>query len=234
MIRAPRFALLLSATLAIPAQGAVNPAIPAETAHPVEDISELNEVFVRGRLVANALIATEKRVFWRYNTLNKDSRFDVHCGDVMPRLNRDTLAIQHTCVPEFLSRYAPVVHYIPDTGTGFRLETIPGNGEGLTAIVPTTFTRYVRYEIPGSARPVPAALRSEFAQNMQQVFGLDPALKDMAATLAGMYQEMDRTRAHYLKLQQEKRAHQSERVHAAEERARERGRALRPPHPRGT
>lgn len=233
MIPLPRLALLLSAILVNPVQAAVSPATPAVTADPVEEIAELEEVLVRGKLVANALAVAESRTFRLYNQLNKDNRFDVQCGDINPRLNRDTLAVKHGCAPEFLYLYAPTVHYIPVTTPSLSLFTdVTTPGAGRTEILPTSTTSYIWYQIPGSARSIPAALQAEFAQNMQRVFDSDPALKEMASNLSLMYQEMDRTQAHYLKLQQERRMRQASRREAARERADARGLELRPTHPR--
>lgn len=110
-----RIALLLSVAIAAPLQAATGgPALPPE-ATPVEELTELAEVRVRGKVVANAVASAENRLFRLYNRLNKNNRYDIHCGDV--RVNPDTLALQHVCLPEFLGYSRPaatlVGGYIP-------------------------------------------------------------------------------------------------------------------------
>lgn len=243
----PALALLSSLTLAIPAWCA-QPAA-AEFLQPVEELVELDEVKVRGKLVANAVITAENRVFRLYNKLNQNDRYDVHCGDVRIR---DSLALLRVCVPEFLASYADSTP-VPSSfniGWGFdRMSACGGTRSGvdqngnmyhMPACLSTQYTstygllptRRSFVSSAVAAPPVPAETINEYKQNMLRVFNSDPALHDMATELAGMYREVDRIQARYAALQEEGRAAQKARLAAARERARQHGRELRPPHPR--
>lgn len=244
-----RFALLLSVALAIPAHAAVDAARLQADATPVEQLTELEEVRVRGKLVANAVTTVENRVFRLYNKLNRNNRFDVHCFD-MPRLDRDSLALQRICLPEFVGYSAvPVVGYggyVPPPPFSHYSEPPMVCGDPCYSplsfsspafsyrnVPMATFTALpTRTPTPTPAPMVPAARRAEFADNLLRVINSDPQLYDMAAELAGMYQEMDRVQDRYVKLRQEWQAERAAKKAAARESAREQGRKLRPMNPR--
>jgi hypothetical protein len=198
---------------------------------------------VRGKLVANAVITVENRVFRLYNKLNKNNRFDVHCGDM--RLNRDSLALQRTCLPEFVSYnsapvspgfyYAPPPPFSHHAAVDCWSSCYPQyytSYPGSTSLrFPRTTTRYTALAVTPPA-VVSASDRTEYAENVMRVIESDTELLNMAADLVGMYQEMDRVKNHYVKLREERRAAQAAKKAAARERAREQGRRLRPVHPR--
>lgn len=252
MTNSPHLALWLLVLFATSAQAAEDaPALPAEAMQPVEDLEELNEVVVRGRLVANAVIRAENLVFRLYNKLNKDNRYDVHCGDV--RRRPDSLAMLRICLPGFLSDYlatpglisASSVSWgssITTSACGRASSGVDGNGNmysfsGCSAgFGASSFGAYsTRYYSNSYILPVvpaqagaTAEMRAEFAHNMVQVMNSDPELQELARKLAGMYREVDQVQAQYAKLLAERRAAQSAKMAAA----RERGRPLRPSHPR--
>jgi hypothetical protein len=247
---APLAAILLSVALTTPASGAQ--VSDTGSLQPVEELLELDEVKVRGRLVRNAVIRTEDLVFRRYNSLNRDNRYDVHCGD-LPRTG-DSLILQRLCLPEFLGDF---VYPFQRGSSSFATETRASFGSrcgwGNSGVAPNGSMHsfwscpsnfrtslhaplsYSTYASPAAALPpaaVSAEKRAEFVQHMSRVMNSDPELKAMATQLAGMYREVDRVEAQYEKLLEERRAAQSAKLAAARERARERGRSLRPPHPR--
>lgn len=267
MIRLPRFAALQSGpalcallgylALAVPAQAVEAPfAEPvADSATPVEELVELDEVMVRGKLVANAIITAENIVFRLYNNLNKDNRYDIHCLDL--QLNRYRLSMLRTCLPEFLSSYTtPRFHPtaftggfvgmqscggrsgVDSNGNMYSMTSCPGASySGASGSFGTYATPY--YGNP-AARSAPLALTgivpddriTDYKENLQRVLGSDPQLLEKANQLAGMYREVERIQTRYVALQEEKRTAKKARLEAARERARSRGRELRPPHPR--
>lgn len=248
--------LLFCVILACPAHAAEPPV--AEAPKAVEDLVELEEVKVRGRLVANAVITAENRVFRLYNQLNKDNRYDVHCRDVR---SREGLALLRVCVPEFLTRLAAPIFTPASFGPGRQLG-IPqcgarhtsydaygnsyfisscgmgggyGGFGGMSSMQPVTYVGSAG--LPSGARrgssasPTYGASQEridEFKETMARVLNSDPELQDMAAQLAGMYQEMDRIETRYAQLRDERREAQRAKRAAA----RARGRDIWPPHPR--
>jgi hypothetical protein len=247
-------AALLAVVSSRPAQAASEPAALPVDDQPVEALTELDEVKVRGRLVANAVTRTENLVFRRYNILNSDNRYDVHCGDV--RRSRDSLAMLRMCLPEFLGDVMPPrlvsasfgsrAHFGTTPACGWMNSGVDANGNmfsfsgcsggfGTSSFLytpPYYGSSYVRPAALVPPAPISAERRAEFVQNMSRVLNSDPELKAMATELAGMYREVDRVQAQYAKLLGERRAAQSAKMAAARERARARGRSLRPPPPR--
>jgi hypothetical protein len=242
-------ALLSCLTLAIPTRAAQAPA--GESAKPVEELMELDEVKVRGKIVANAVITVEDRLFRLYNKLNTDNRYDVHCRDVRIR---DRLGLLRVCKPEFLAVYAPATFQpasinnwnwpysevyscdggrsgVDANGNMISMSTCQG---GYYSNYSRTYTPFPGTYAPFPAPPVlvPAERIAEYKQNMLRVLNSDPELHAMATQLAGMYHEVDRIEARHAALQEEKRAIQKAKFLAARERARSRGREVWPPHPR--
>jgi hypothetical protein len=184
-------------------------------------------------------------VFRLYNKLNKNNRYDVHCID-MHRLDRESLALQRTCLPEFLGYYAVASlgygGYAPPPAFSHYRESPMVCGDPCYS--PDSFsspafsyrsTPMASFTAFPSATPavmVSAAQRTEYADNVLQVINSDPGLHGMATELVGMYQEMDRVKDHYVKLRQEWQAERAAKKSAARERARAQGRKLRPTNPR--
>lgn len=246
---------LLSIVLGMPTQAANEAAaMPADATSPVEELTELDEVRVRGKLVANAVIRTENLVFRLYNKLNEDNRYDVHCGDIPRR--RDSLTMLRVCLPEFVRNYAIPLRYpasfapwgfgtpacgrvssgVDGNGNMYSMASCPPAGSGFSTLGSTSRYYYSNTALLPAPQSypvvVPAERRTEFSQNMMRVLNSDAELKDLATQLADMYREVDRVQARYAVLQQERRAANKARLEAARERARSRGYELRPPHPR--
>lgn len=232
-------ALLLSAVIAIPVQAAIGNSVP--DAIPVEELTELEEVRVRGKLVTNAVITAENRVFRLYNKLNRNNRFDVHCVDL--RLDWDTMVMQRTCLPEFVGYQSaasvgygytppqPFSHYsepplICGSDTCYSPDSFSSPAFNYRSTPMANITA-----LPG---PAPAVMvsdeeRAEYSQNVLRVIRSDPQLLGMATELVGMYQEMERVQDRYLQLREERKAAQA----ARKAEASASGRPLRPSHPRG-
>jgi hypothetical protein len=244
-------ALVSCLVLALPARAAEAPT-PISTL-PVEQLVELDEVRVRGKLVANTVITAENRLFMLYNRLNKDNRYDVHCHNL--RRSLDSLIMLRVCLPEYLaSLMAPAIVPSGFGNPGFgAMNSCGGMGSGfdmngnMNAFSHCTLfggSRYIGYAPPYVGNPsrasttlvpavaVPDERRTEFSQNMVRILNSDVQLRELATELVGMYREVDRIQARFQVLQQERRAAQKARLAAARERARARGHELRPPHPR--
>lgn len=236
--------ILSCLVLAVPAYSVESLDSPSRT--PIEELVELDEVKVRGKLVANAVITAENRLFRRYNKLNKVNRYDVSCRDVPAR---DSLALLRLCVPEFLARQSASVFYPTGSSSsgGFSRCSLPTAGfdpnGGVyfqSSCLGSTSSRYIHVSSPthhdSASNPsgmaptisVEPARAAEFKKTMASVLSSDPELYEMAVELAAMYEEVARVEARYAELQEERRAAQK----ARREAARAGGRTLRTSHPR--
>jgi hypothetical protein len=168
------------------------PSVPAPSPlaaqQPVEELQQLDEIWVRGKRLAQVIEDAEDAFFARYNKLNKDRNFDVRCGYVA--LSRDSMIMTRTCVPDFIATYA--TYYSPGMGSGnCHGSTSSGNwstGEGCW-----TSGREV----------VPLSLlamhyRQDYANNVLKVVHSDPQLLTMAGKLAVLYEDMELTRQRYV------------------------------------
>lgn len=217
--------ILACLTLAVPAHAGESPAV--ETMQPVEELVELDEVKVRGRIVANAVITMENRVFRLYNKLNEDARYDVHCRDARVR---DSLSLLRICLPEFVSYSPPIVYPAYLGGLGYSMMSPCGRG---TSGVDSNHNMYSMasckpggsfdafYSAPAARTLVVAQPEriAEFKQHMTRVMNSDPELQAMAMELAGMYRQVKRVQAHYETLREERRAAQRARRAAVRERS---------------
>lgn len=237
-------ALLSCLVVAVPAYSVESRDSGALT--PIEELVELDEVKVRGKLVANAVITAENRLFRLYNKLNKVNRYDVYCRDVPAR---NSLALLRLCVPEFLSRQSASIYYPSRSSSfgGFSRCGLPtpgfdSNGSvyfqsaclGSTSSTNTYVYSPTRFDSASnptnSSRSIPVEPErtAEFKKTMASVLGSDPELYEMAVELAGMYEEVERVETRYAELLAERRAAQK----ARREAARASGRKLRASHPR--
>src|SRR5690606_37366877 len=62
---------------------------------------ELDEVWVHGKSLARRIEQAEDDFFRLYNALNRDDRFDVHCGAVA--LHAGSMIMRRTCMPGFVA-----------------------------------------------------------------------------------------------------------------------------------
>jgi hypothetical protein len=204
-------------------------ATAAQGKPPVEELQELDEIRVRGRLTANVVVDAENRFFRLYNKLNKDNRFDVYCEYM--RLDPDSMIMQRACLPDFLYNYVPA-YASPAFTSGFS-GTMPSCG-GMNAYSdPDGNTYYVASCLDvanfsaygGTSRvvnngnvtwsdPSPRVFtssgtpeeRAEYAATLLRVVKSDAQLLAMANDLIGKWNEMDRVQAHFVKVRDERRA----------------------------
>lgn len=71
------------------------------TGQPLAELVELDEVWARGKSLKRQIEEAEDAFFARYNELNTNDSYDVHCGDVV--LSRFSMILTRTCVPGFLA-----------------------------------------------------------------------------------------------------------------------------------
>jgi hypothetical protein len=233
MISQTRFAaglaLWLVAAVPIPmvaeaGTAAVVSTVPQKSAVqvPVDELEELDEIWVRGRITANRVAATENRVFRLYNRLNKDNRYDVHCGDM--GLTRDSMIMTRTCLPNFVIDASLRVSFAgqgrisTDLCVGQNHDHSIGMGQWnhmdpCLAVNRQYGTRDFSYApsyyagTTAVSRGTPEQ-RTMYAENVLRVMQSDPELQEMARGLARMYLEMDRIKARYVKVREDKLAAQ--------------------------
>lgn len=98
----PALFLGLTGGVAIAAEASVAGEVASVATPPaVEDLIELDEVWVRGKSLTRLIEEAENALFARYNELNTNDSYDVHCGDAV--LYRGSLIMTRTCVPGFLA-----------------------------------------------------------------------------------------------------------------------------------
>jgi hypothetical protein len=192
-------ALSLAATGASAADAQPTPAAPiAAISQPAQE-DELEEVFVRGKRLADVIEDAEDEFFDLYNKLNRDHNYDVHCGYM--QLDRGSLAMTRTCVPGFIvyNHYdlaGQPVRQCSSTSTPEITGTAPNYGSGTAAY----------YYAGCTWAPLPPVEllamehRLKYEKNVLRVIGSDARLLSMAGKLAGLYNEMSTVQNRYVSI----------------------------------
>ncbi|HUG73726.1 MAG TPA: hypothetical protein VMK82_09900 [Steroidobacteraceae bacterium] len=182
-------------SLAADAPAATAPS-PVAAQQPVEELQQLDEIWVRGERLAQVIEDAEDEFFALYNKLNENRRFDVHCGHVA--LSRDSLIMTRACVPGFIA--GGPNHYSQawscptfSRRSGF---AFTGSGSGIEFIHPGSHSAGICR--PASMGAVSTVRRQEYADNVLKVIYGDPQLLDMAGDLASLYREMKLTQQRYV------------------------------------
>jgi len=212
------FRLTIAALLSVAAAGAfaANSPAPASAAQavanqqPVEEVQELDQIWVRGKRLSRSIADAEDDFFKLYNKLNKGRDYDVTCGYV--QLQRGSMIMNRTCQPAYLAYYyAPIITfggfagcdsgYIPPagadpygvtytggcTGRGFRHGGIGPSVQSIgtqSGMSPETKTRRSQ----------------EYYRTVMRTIYSDQRLLDKAETLATMYTEMATVQNNYRKV----------------------------------
>lgn len=230
LLRVPLPARLLGLAMAaiVASATAAGAAAPAN-ASPVEELQELDEIWVRGKLTANVVVDAENRFFRLYNKLNRNNRYDVYC-DYM-QLDRDSMIMHRACVPDFLVNYASLftgswsytsvpscgmtansdmdgnTYYVTDCSGGAYAGARYGgsyyNGSGWNISGYPAGWSEPSYMRAGVGTPEE---RAEYVETVMRVTRSDPQLLAMANEMVGMWNEMDRIQARYVQVRDEKRA----------------------------
>lgn len=214
----PMAALLLS--VAATTGRAMEAPASAADATPVEELVELNEVWVRGKKLARRVADAEDRLFRLYNKLNKNDIYDVHCGSLA--LQPGSMIMQRTCLPGYLSHINYVSAYpaYPFSeprvacGTNFSYSSqgcsfgaSGSSGHHMSSLAARSAIRVgssvgrAASEYSSVPPSVLAAYRREaYAQNVLDVITSDPRLVEMATEVIGLYREMELVQNRYGKM----------------------------------
>lgn len=159
---------------------------------PVEELQELDDVWVHGERLAQRIEKAEDDFIALYNELNSTSRYDVRCG--VMALQRGSMIMVRRCAPEFRLSYA--TYYAPDINYG---------RSACTSYVGGGWNSQFDSCLNAPGREV-AAVRGatgneqEYASNVLKVIQSDPRLQDMGTKLGTLYDELQLTRQRYVKL----------------------------------
>jgi hypothetical protein len=196
--------LTFGAALSLVASGACMAADAAQ--QPVEEIQELDEIWVRGQYLSRVIEDAEDDFFKRYNELNKDTNYDVFCGQMS--LRSGSMIMVRNCIPGFIvySAYDPMTNSVRLGGLGQQCngmyawrDDTNGSLYYENRCVGTSTRSYVGPD-PGL---LAAARRPAYAANVFRVVGGDPRLLEMARNLGTLYDEMELTQHHYVKVKAE-------------------------------
>jgi hypothetical protein len=165
----------------------------------IEEIQQLDEIWVRGKHLSRVIEDAEDDFFKLYNKLNKDQKYDVYCG--VMALNSSSMIMIRSCTPGFLVYN----YYSAATGTVSYSQPCSGvqsftesNGD-MYYMAGCSNQGYSYYEPPPAAL-VAMARRPEYEKNLVKVIGTDQRLVAMAKNLAGLYGEMALTQQHYVRV----------------------------------
>jgi hypothetical protein len=197
----PRFAMIPGASLADDASDGLSVERVAGQ-QPVEELQQLDEIWVRGQSLARTIETAEDKFFALYNKLNEDRRFDVSCGDIA--LSRDSMIMTRTCVPHFLVDY--VTYYSPAPNPGV-VNCNPVRGEDfVSSLGGGGGCNASGREVSPRSTSVSLLRRQDYANNVLTVIHGDPQLLEMAEDLARLYGELELTQRRYIKERPDRRS----------------------------
>lgn len=198
LITIAALAALLAAGVASAANDEATAVAPM-SAQPAGELLELGEIWVRGKNLSDVIADAEDELFRLYNKVNRRNQFDIHCS--YARLDRDSLAMSRTCLPQFVYADAVAPGYFHLTG---------GSCPGIPTMVNSVQNSYVPAcdvimaatrvinQAPNQTTAHFAAARNgqmdeqrqEYSRNFIRVLYRDPALIEKAGKLAALYEEM--------------------------------------------
>ena len=191
-------ALVIGVALSMPVSAAVEaPAAEILTAT-ADPLVELEEVWVRGKRLADRITDVEDEFFELYNKVNKTNRFDVQCGYM--KLSRDSMIMVRTCVPQFLASYSASYHGYTRT---YQIPSTFGSYSdygGYSGYSGGSFGSYRSYGYTPPPDLLAMHYREDYAKNVINVIYDDPDLMAKARVLAGMYKEMELVQGRYKEL----------------------------------
>ncbi len=214
--------LLLAAASTTQAASATKATPTATSAQaPVEELQELDEIWIRGKSLSDMIEDAEDAFVRRYNKVNKKNDFDVVCDYL--HLDRNSLALRRTCVPYFIGYLsAGNLGPIPQAGTsmcsgGYYADTDGSSYYSGMSCTPA-FSSFSSYAVPlqtptivrWPARPGDESKRQVYVRNVMRAIYRDQALLDRATTLAALYQDMKAVQEHYQKIKAEDDARKQE------------------------
>jgi hypothetical protein len=92
--------LSLAVIPAEPASSGVQPS-PNQASAPLEEIQELDEVFVQGKRLMERIVEAENEFYKLFNAVNSDDRYDTHC--VYLQMQEGSRMQSRACIPGFVA-----------------------------------------------------------------------------------------------------------------------------------
>jgi hypothetical protein len=201
-------------TLATALSSTMAPAAPAAQ-QAVEEIQQLDEIWVRGKHLTVAIEDAEDAFFKIYNKVNKKNEFDIFCG--VTSLDRGSMIMIRKCVPGFIvyNSYSVMTNTV-SIGGGFS----GGCSSNMSSFRDMNGDPYYMASCSGSGydgnagyptyQPVSASLLlmergPAYARNVVNVVSKDLRLINMANGLVDLYEELELTQHHYVKVKEAQR-----------------------------
>lgn len=193
-IAARRFCLSFAAMLAAMTAGVCAAAdVPAQQA--IEEIQELDEIWVRGKHLSEVIEGAEDDFFKLYNKLNKDQKYDVYCG--VMALNSSSMIMIRKCMPGFIvnNNYEYQTNTVILSSCGsFSVDASTCGGAGVGNLgAPTQY-------IPPPPELLTMHHGPAYARNVLTVVTSDARLLEMVGKLGDLYDEMDLTQRHFVRI----------------------------------
>jgi hypothetical protein len=158
----------------------------AASQQPAQQITELDEIWVHGKRLADRITAAEDEFFPIYNRVNKNDDYDIRCGYTY--LSADSLIMSRLCVPGFLGK-----NYGAPATWGICYGTFPAFRGGYALMRICTEGGYE----PPSVEFIVMAKSEDLRKNMTKVIGSDPRLRAMADHLGDLYLELNSVQRRY-------------------------------------
>jgi hypothetical protein len=183
-------AIALAPLFALHAVAATESSLPK----PVEEMVELDEIWVHGQSLAERIEAAEDDFFELYNKLNTVNRYDVKCGTA--QLREDDMRVVRWCAPEFRITRKGNGYFVPasSTRTGHPCQV------GSSSYTPFSSSSQV-LGCAGrtvSVSPGTSGTDADYAANVQKVVMSDARLREKAVALASLYEEMEKAQERYI------------------------------------
>jgi hypothetical protein len=172
----------LSATAPVASAADSRSTPPAATTQVAGELEQLDEIWIRGKRLAEEIEDAEDAFFAVYNKVNKNHDYDVFCGEM--NMNSLRMSIVRTCVPGFI-----LYNYYDLAGR---------------PVTACSATSEAFFGCTAAPLPPPALLamrhRDPYRENVLRIIGSDERLRTMATRLAGLYGEMEATQKRYVSM----------------------------------
>lgn len=160
----------------------------------MNELQELDEVWVHGERIVQRIEAAEDDFFALYNDLNTRRRYDVRCG--VTALSRDSMIMVRKCAPEFRMTYTSF--YVPNPSYGSVMCRDNASFRGSwNAHFDSCFGAAGREVM---VMPASRENQAEYARHVLAVIHSDQRLLDKVGELAALYDELESTRKRYVDL----------------------------------
>jgi hypothetical protein len=173
---------------------------------PVEELQELDEIWVHGQSLARRIAKAENAFFYRYNKINRKADYRVSCGYFT--LDRGSMVMRRNCTPAFMEP----TWMLESFGTSYGgcgneryvseyIKSERSDRGYPCSIMEIAQSRRDRLDPFPVVRPVIAtpAQRKQYATHVMKLILTDDELRAKAEALAVLYEEFDETQAQYQK-----------------------------------